>query len=60
MNGIVRFVTYAGNQTLFRVEAAGQTIEVQMQNEAGHQTFQAGENVHIAWDKASTLILDVA
>jgi ABC-type Fe3+/spermidine/putrescine transport system ATPase subunit len=60
MNGVIRFVTYAGNQTLFRVETAGQTIEVQMQNDAGHQNFQTGDAVHIAWDKASTLILDPA
>ena len=60
LQGTVRFVTYAGNQTLFRVEAGGQTVEVQMQNAAGHQTFQAGDFVYLTWDKASTLILDVA
>lgn len=60
LQGTVRFVTYAGNQTLFRVETAGQTVEVQMQNDAGHQTFLAGDAVYISWDKASTLLLDVA
>jgi spermidine/putrescine ABC transporter ATP-binding subunit len=60
LQGIIRFVTYAGNQTLFRVETAGQIIEVQMQNDAGHQTYQAGDEVRITWDKVSTLILDAA
>jgi spermidine/putrescine transport system ATP-binding protein len=56
--GVVRVVTYAGNLTLFRVDTAGLTVEVQMQNDSGHQTFQAGEVVSLSWDKASTLLLD--
>ncbi|MCE1253711.1 MAG: ABC transporter ATP-binding protein [Anaerolineae bacterium] len=57
ISGIVRVVTYAGNLTLYRVEAAGQTLEVQMQNAGGHASFHAGETAQLAWDRSSCLLL---
>ncbi|MCR4434806.1 MAG: ABC transporter ATP-binding protein [Clostridiales bacterium] len=58
IKGTVKFTTYAGDRSLYRLEALGQTIEVERQNSLGISEFKIHDEVYISWDKSNTLLLD--
>lgn len=57
ITGIIKFITYAGDISLYRIEALGQIVEVEMQNSMSRSKFKNGDEVLINWDKSNSLIL---
>lgn len=58
LEGVIKFITYAGNLSIYRVEVMGKEVIVQLQNFFGEEKFENGDNVYLTWDKASSIILN--
>lgn len=56
--GVIKFITYAGNLSIYRIDVMGQEVIVQLQNFFGEEKFKNGDNVYLTWDKASSIILN--
>lgn len=57
IKGKISFVTYAGNITMYRVEALGMEIKIQRQNIIRKNMFNVGSEVYLNWEQSSSLIL---
>ncbi|HEY3424643.1 MAG TPA: ABC transporter ATP-binding protein [Negativicutes bacterium] len=58
LQGIIKFITYAGNLSSFRVVVSGKEVTVQQQNVLAQESFNNGDEVYLTWDKASSIILN--
>lgn len=58
LRGRVKFITYAGNISNFRLEVMGAEVIVQLQNSYGGERFKPGDEVHLTWDPAGSVLLD--
>lgn len=58
LKGVIKFITYAGNLSIYRVEVMGEEVIVQMQNQLGEERFKNGENIYLTWNKACSIILN--
>ncbi|QDR81155.1 ABC transporter ATP-binding protein [Sporomusa termitida] len=56
--GRVKFITYAGNISNFRVEVMGSEVIVQLQNSFSGERFKTGDEVYLTWDPAGSVLLD--
>ncbi len=56
--GQVRFITYAGNISNFRVEVMGKEVLVQLQNSFSGERFKTGDKVYLTWDPAGSVLLN--
>ncbi|HWR42329.1 ABC transporter ATP-binding protein [Sporomusa sp.] len=56
--GRVKFITYAGNISNFRVEVMGEEVIVQLQNSFSGERFNTGDEVYLTWDQAGSVLLD--
>ncbi len=58
IEGKIRFITYAGDTTTYRVEALGMDIKVQQQNaSSSDSTFEVGEKVFVDWNSNDSVVL---
>lgn len=58
LKGVIKFITYAGNLSIYRVQVMGEEVIVQQQNFFGEEKVKNGDNVYLTWDKASSIILN--
>ena len=58
IKGTVKFVTYAGDISNYRIESNAQEIRVQQQNLQDALRFQIGDEVYMDWPSESNLVLD--
>lgn len=58
LKGVIKFITYAGNLSIYRVAVMGEDVIVQLQNFFGEEKFKNGDNVYLTWDKSSSIILN--
>lgn len=56
LKGTVKFITYAGNTTIYRIDVGGHEFIVQQQNMSGTASFRTGDHVYLHWDKIHTLV----
>ncbi|HWR07733.1 ABC transporter ATP-binding protein [Sporomusa sp.] len=56
--GRIKFITYAGNISNFRVEVMGAEVIVQLQNSFSGERFNTGDKVYLTWDQAGSVLLD--
>lgn len=55
--GILKFVTYVGNRSIYIVESLGQEIKVQVQHPFEGSAVQVGDQVYLKWDGQHQTIL---
>ncbi|NPV42598.1 MAG: ABC transporter ATP-binding protein [Firmicutes bacterium] len=58
IKGIVKFITYAGDISIYRIESLGQEIKVKQQNLRRTARFSIGDEVYMSWSPENNLILD--
>lgn len=58
IQGTVKFITYAGDISSYRIESMGLEIKVQQQNLQNAPRFQIGDQVYLEWSPESNLVLD--
>ncbi|MDD4570457.1 MAG: TOBE domain-containing protein [Tepidanaerobacteraceae bacterium] len=56
--GTIKFITYAGDISSFRIDCMQLEVRVQQQNLQNSARFQIGDKVYLDWDFESNLILD--
>lgn len=57
IQGVVKFITYVGNLSIYLIEVLGQEIQVQQQNDFSGTPLQIGDEVYVSWDHKSQTIL---
>ncbi|OFI01470.1 spermidine/putrescine import ATP-binding protein PotA [Clostridium acetireducens DSM 10703] len=57
IKGKIEFVTYAGDNSLYRIKSLDKEVKVQKQNFKRDFSYNIGDEVYISWDKKSSLIL---
>lgn len=57
VKGRIKFITYGGNISTYRIEVLGQEVKVQQQNMLRNDKFNNGDEVYLSWDPESSLIL---
>jgi len=57
-SGTIKFITYAGNMTEFRIDLCGHEFKVQQQNVSSDEDFDLNQKVWLSWDKLDTIVLD--
>lgn len=58
IEGVIQFITYVGNMSVYRIESLGKILEVQIQNNSNAFNFKTGETVYLDWNKSNTLVLE--
>lgn len=58
IKGKIKFITYAGNISIYRIETMGREIKVQQQNTASGDKFRNGDEVYLSWGGSNSLILN--
>lgn len=56
--GKVKFITYAGDISSYRIDSMGLEIKVQQQNLPNMARFEIGDTVYLNWSPESNLVLD--
>ncbi|MED2974189.1 ABC transporter ATP-binding protein [Fictibacillus sp. B-59209] len=57
IKGTIKFITYVGSMSTYLIEAQGQEIKVQQQNDAGNNSFANGDEVYLSWSARNQKIL---
>ncbi|MBB6674656.1 ABC transporter ATP-binding protein [Cohnella nanjingensis] len=57
IKGTIKFITYVGSTFTYLVEALGQELKVQRQNDSNDHSFRQGEDVWLAWNAEHQTLL---
>jgi len=56
--GTIKFITYAGDISSYRIDSLGMEVRVQEQNSQNTARFNVGDKVYLDWNQENNLILD--